>query len=74
MKVVWWLALVLTVVGAVNWGLVGFFQFDLVQYVLGAYPLAATIVYDVVGVAGLVLLVSSFAKCKCCCGGNCDCK
>jgi len=52
-----WLALVLVVVGAVNWGLVGIAQFDLVAALFGgqAAPLAR-IVYSLVGVAGVALL------------------
>ena len=78
MKVLWWILLVLTAVGAINWGLMGFFQFDLVSYVtfdllgLVTYPVVATVVYDVVGVAGLLLLVMTILKkCGCCCGDCC---
>lgn len=53
-----WVALVLVVVGAVNWGLVGLAQFDLVAALFGgeAAPLSR-IVYSLVGLAGIVLLV-----------------
>jgi uncharacterized membrane protein YuzA (DUF378 family) len=52
-----WIALVLVVVGAVNWGLVGLAQFDLVAALFGgqAAPLSR-IVYSLVGVAGVALL------------------
>lgn len=69
MKVVWWILLLLTVVGAVNWGLVGFFDYDLVSNLLGSYPMVVTVVYDVVGVAGVLLLVVSFTHCSC---GSCE--
>ncbi|NIA02131.1 MAG: DUF378 domain-containing protein, partial [Nitrospirae bacterium] len=36
MKILWWLVLVLTVLGAINWGLVAF-DFNLVEYLLGSY-------------------------------------
>ena len=65
MKIVWWILLLLTVAGAVNWGLVGFFDYDLVSNLLGSYPTVVTVVYDVVGVAGVLLLVTSFAHCGC---------
>ena len=57
MKSLEWLALILVVVGAVNWGLVGLAQFDLVAFLFGgqAAPLAR-IVYGLVGLAGLGLL------------------
>ncbi len=57
-----WIALVLVVVGAVNWGLVGLFQFDLVYYLLQSVYVVAQIVYVVVGVAGLYLFFSLLAK------------
>jgi uncharacterized protein len=57
MKSLEWLALILVVVGAINWGLVGIAQFDLVAALFGgpAAPLAR-IVYTLVGVAGVTLL------------------
>ena len=52
-----WLALVLVVVGAINWGLVGLAQFDLVAALFGgqAAPLSR-VVYVLVGVSGIALL------------------
>jgi hypothetical protein len=47
-----WIALVLVIVGAINWGLVGLFDFNLVSSILGAGTIA-NIVYDLVGLAGL---------------------
>ena len=71
-KLCWldWIALVLVVIGAINWGLVGIFDFDLVWYLLGTWELVAKIVYSVVGVAGIYLLVAMIMK-GCCCG---ECK
>jgi uncharacterized membrane protein YuzA (DUF378 family) len=57
-----WLALVLVVVGAVNWGLVGIAQFDLVAALLGGSDSAMSrVVYTLVGMAGLTLLGTSLA-------------
>ena len=53
--VVKWIAWVLTVIGALNWGLVGFLQFNLVESLLGA-GMAANIVYDLVGISAIVLI------------------
>jgi uncharacterized membrane protein YuzA (DUF378 family) len=51
------IALVLTVIGALNWGLIGFFQFDLVAAIFGGQDAAlARIVYGLVGIAGLINL------------------
>ena len=48
------IALLLTIVGAVNWGLVGIFQFDLVAYLFGGQgALVSRILYTLVGAAGL---------------------
>lgn len=49
-------ALVLVVIGAINWGLVGFFKFDLVAYIFGDMSVVSRIIYAVVGIAGLYLL------------------
>ncbi|WP_156183225.1 DUF378 domain-containing protein [Mesobacillus campisalis] len=50
-------ALVLTIIGAINWGLVGFFQFDLVATLFGGQDAALSrIVYGLVGLAGLINL------------------
>jgi uncharacterized membrane protein YuzA (DUF378 family) len=55
-KPLYWIALVLVVVGAVNWGLVGVAQFDLVAALFGgASTVLARVVYTLVGVSGLVL-------------------
>jgi len=48
------LSLVLVIIGAINWGLIGLFQFDLVAFLFGGQgALLARIVYAVVGAAGL---------------------
>lgn len=47
-------SLVITIVGAINWLLVGLFQFDLVAYVCGGQNTTLSrIIYTVVGIAGL---------------------
>ena len=51
------IALVLTIVGAVNWGLVGFFQFDLVAALFGGQDaILSRVVYALVGIAGITNL------------------
>ena len=48
------IALLLVIIGAVNWGLVGIFQFHLVSYLFGGQgALISRIVYTLVGAAGL---------------------
>ncbi|MFD2444435.1 DUF378 domain-containing protein [Bacillus sp. CGMCC 1.16607] len=51
------LALVLTIIGAINWGLIGFFQFDLVASIFGGQDSTVSrIIYGLVGLAGLINL------------------
>jgi uncharacterized membrane protein YuzA (DUF378 family) len=51
------IALVLVIIGALNWGLIGFFGFDLVSYIFGGQnAMASRIIYAVVGIAGLLSL------------------
>ena len=51
------IALLLTIIGAINWGLIGFFQFDLVAALFGGQEsIISRIVYSLVGIAGLINL------------------
>ena len=54
-------ALVVTIIGAINWGLIGFFKFDLVAFLFGQMSWISRIVYAVVGLCGLYL-ISLFVK------------
>ena len=48
------LAMILIVVGALNWGLIGFFQFDVIAAIFGsAASVVSRIIYGLVGLAGL---------------------
>lgn len=51
-----WLALILTIIGALNWGLVGLFKFDLVRAIFGENTVLSRIIYVLVGLGGLYLL------------------
>jgi uncharacterized protein len=54
-----WLAIILTVVGALNWGLIGLFNFNLVEFLFGSMTLLTRIVYILVGLAGLYLIFTA---------------
>lgn len=54
-------ALLLVIIGAINWGLIGFFQFDLVATLFGDMSTVSRVVYSLVGIAGLYA-ISFFAK------------
>lgn len=56
MKALDYIALILVVIGAINWGLIGFFEFDLVRAIFGDMTLVSRIVYALVGLAGLYSL------------------
>lgn len=47
-------ALVLTIVGALNWGLIGLFNFDLVAFLFGDYSMLSRAVYILVCLAGII--------------------
>lgn len=51
-----YIALLIAIIGAVNWGLIGFFRFDLVAFLFGEMSLFSRIVYALVGLCGLYLL------------------
>ncbi|WP_055667445.1 DUF378 domain-containing protein [Desnuesiella massiliensis] len=55
------IALLLVVIGAINWGLIGFFQFDLVSALFGEMSALTRIIFSLVGIAGLYA-ISFFAK------------
>ena len=48
--------LFLIIIGAVNWGLIGFFQFDLVRVIFGNMSMFSRIIYAAVGLSGLYAL------------------
>jgi len=47
-------SLVLSIIGCINWGLVGLFNFNLVEYLLGDGSLLTRIVYVLVMISGLI--------------------
>lgn len=48
--------LTIAIIGAINWGLVGFFKLDLVALLFGEMTLISRIIYAVVGLCGLYLV------------------
>ena len=50
--------MILVIIGAINWGLIGFFQFDLVAAIFGGQDaVVSRIIYALVGLAGLWAIV-----------------
>lgn len=54
-----WIAIILLVVGGLNWGLVGIFNFDLVATIFGDMSVLSRIVYAVVGICAIYVLAIS---------------
>ena len=53
MKIIDKIALILVIIGAINWGLIGIFQFNLVEAIFGNMTVIARIIYGLVGISGL---------------------
>lgn len=53
LKAIKYIALTLVIIGAINWGLVGAFRFDLVSFLLGDMSIASRIVYILVGLSAI---------------------
>ena len=60
MHIVKIIAYILVIIGALNWGLVGLFNFDLVAAIFGDMTLLTRIVYILVGLSAILSLVTSF--------------
>ncbi|MBA3815841.1 MAG: DUF378 domain-containing protein [Parachlamydiaceae bacterium] len=56
----------LVIIGALNWGLVGIADYNLVDHIFGVESVASRIIYTVVGLAGLAMLVGFFKGCPKC--------
>lgn len=54
MKVIDTIALVLIIIGAINWGLIGLFSFNLVEAIFGSLSVITRIIYVLVGISGLL--------------------
>lgn len=56
----------LMIVGALNWGLVGIFQLDLVAKLFGGMTMISRIIYGLIGVSGAVALIGFVKDCPAC--------
>ncbi len=66
MKILHIVAFILLVVGGLNWGLVGLFNYNLVESLLGSWPMVVTLVYVLVGASAVLLFVTHKSDCKTC--------
>lgn len=56
LSVIDWIALILVIVGGLNWGLVGIFSFDLVAAIFGSMSIISRIIYILVGISAIYLI------------------
>lgn len=61
------LALILSIIGCLNWGLVGIFSFDLVAWLFGSGSVVAHILYTVIALAGIWTVSFFFRRSRLCC-------
>lgn len=57
-----WVALILVIIGGLNWGLVGIFNFDLVATIFGEMSALSRIIYILVGLSAIFMLFAAFSK------------
>jgi len=62
MKIIDTIALILVIIGAINWGLIGLFNFNLVDTIFGAASALSRIIYSLVGISGLWSIKLLFAE------------
>lgn len=68
MKAVHVLSFTLVIIGGLNWGLIGLFNFNLVNAILGSVGGLEKLVYVLVGVGAVILMLSHKNDCKACSG------
>lgn len=56
LKALDYFSLTITIIGAINWGLIGFFNFNLVAAIFGSMTWISRIIYALVGLCGLYLI------------------
>ncbi len=66
MKMLHMVAFLLVIVGGLNWGLWGAFNFNLVSTLLGSWPAVERVVYVLVGLSAIYLLVVHKKDCRMC--------
>ncbi|HOX40902.1 MAG TPA: DUF378 domain-containing protein [bacterium] len=57
-----WVALVLLIIGGINWGLIGFFGWDLVAAIFGEMSAFSRIIYSLVGLSALWVAFATVPK------------
>jgi uncharacterized membrane protein YuzA (DUF378 family) len=66
MRVIHWIALILVIIGALNWGIIGFFNINVIDLIFRGSPGVARVIYAIVGLAGLwcITFFGFMANCR----------
>jgi len=62
MQILYKTALVFTIIGALNWGLIGLLDFNLVSAIFGEDTMLSNAVYTIVGISGLICIPILFKR------------
>ena len=60
MGVISWIAMILLIIGGLNWGLVGLFEFDIIGSIFGVMSTLSSIIYILIGLSAIYVLIKSF--------------
>ena len=71
MNVLKWISYAVVLIGALNWGLVGIFSFDIIGFLFGDMSALTRVIYTIVGLCALVYFVLSFVEHSECTSCNC---
>ena len=58
----YWIALILTVIGGLNWGLIGLINFNVVDAIFGVGSIISRTIYVIIGLAALYLIAAAFME------------
>ena len=62
MTVLDWIALILLIIGGINWGLIGFFDYNLVAAIFGDMTVVTRVIYDLVGISAIYMIFVAPAR------------
>ena len=60
-----WIALIIVIIGGLNWGLIGLFNFNLIGVLFGDMSILSRLIYTIVGIATLYVLFVGAKMCRC---------
>ena len=62
LSILGYVALILVIIGGINWGLIGLFNFNLVEFLFRTIPVLIRVTYILVGVCAIYLVFAAFKK------------